>query len=238
MIDPITGFLLGLAGGLHCAGMCGPIAMALPSSGGTRANVVTEKLFYQLGRIGTYTTLGLIVGFGASVFDLAGYGRVASLVAGTLMVVTAIVQIVWHRTLVPSGPLHRITEPVRREMRKLLHQHSFVALVGIGACNGLLPCGLVVSALLGSASTTDPLGGAIFMATFGIGTLPVMMSIALGGGFLTKRLQKTMRMALPVISIVIGSIVILRGMALDIPYVSPPEARPNSNVNCCEEPQN
>lgn len=236
MIDPITGFLLGLAGGLHCAGMCGPIAMALPSSGGTRGRVVAEKLFYQFGRIGTYATLGLIAGYGASVFDIAGYGRVASLVAGTLMVVTAIMQLVWHRSLFPSGPLHRIADPLRRELRRLLHQHSFLALLGIGACNGLLPCGLVVSALLGSASTTEPLGGAIFMATFGIGTLPVMMSIALGGGFLTQRLKKTMRFALPIMAIAIGSIVILRGMALDIPYVSPPEARPNSNVNCCEEP--
>jgi len=236
VIDPITGFLLGLAGGLHCAGMCGPIAMALPSSGGTRGRVVAEKLFYQFGRIGTYATLGLIAGYGASVFDIAGYGRVASLVAGTLMVVTAIMQLVWHRSLFPSGPLHRIADPLRRELRRLLHQHSFLALLGIGACNGLLPCGLVVSALLGSASTTEPLGGAIFMATFGIGTLPVMMSIALGGGFLTQRLKKTMRFALPIMAIAIGSIVILRGMALDIPYVSPPEARPNSNVNCCEEP--
>lgn len=234
MIDPITGLLLGLAGSLHCAGMCGPIAMALPSSGRQGVFRLAEKTLYQAGRIGTYAVLGYIVGMGASVFDLAGYGRIASISAGILMVITALVQIVWHKSLIPSGPLYRLTGSVRLALRRQLDNHSFVALGAIGALNGLLPCGLVTSALLGSAATTEPVGGMIFMASFGVGTLPIMMSMALGGGLLTSSLRAKMRVALPVIALLVGSIVVLRGMALDIPYLSPPEARDSSNVKCCD----
>ena len=117
MIEPLTGFLLGLAGSLHCAGMCGPIAMSLPSAGGRGVRRLAEKSIYQVGRIATYATLGLIVGLGASVFDLAGYGRVASITAGVLMIITAVLQLVWHKNLLPSGPVHlsliHISEPTR-----------------------------------------------------------------------------------------------------------------------------
>ncbi|MBL0320823.1 MAG: sulfite exporter TauE/SafE family protein [Ignavibacteria bacterium] len=235
MIEPLTGFLLGLAGSLHCAGMCGPIAMSLPSAGGRGVRRLAEKSIYQVGRIATYATLGLIVGLGASVFDLAGYGRVASITAGVLMIITAVLQLVWHKNLLPSGPVLRVTAPVRTWLGGLLQKRSMLALGGIGVLNGLLPCGLVTSALLGSAATADPVGGMTFMSFFGLGTLPMMLSIALGGALLTDRMRTSMRVAMPVVALIVGSIVMLRGMALDIPYLSPPEAKPASNVHCCEE---
>lgn len=235
MIEPLTGFLLGLAGSLHCAGMCGPIAMSLPSAGGRGVRRFAEKSVYQFGRVATYAILGFVVGLGTSVFDLAGYGRVASLTAGALMIITAVLQLVWHRSLVPSGPVHRLTAPLRRWLGELLTQRSMFALVGIGALNGLLPCGLVTSALLGSAATTEPLAAMVFMTFFGIGTMPMMLSIALGGAFLTDRMRTKMRVAMPVLALAVGTIVLLRGMALDIPYISPPEAKPTTNVHCCEE---
>lgn len=235
MIEPLTGLLLGLAGGLHCAGMCGPIAMALPSTGRKGLFRFAEKGLYQIGRVATYALLGLFVGLGASVFELAGYGRVASVTAGILMIVTAALQLVWHRNLLPSGPIHRATAPIRSKLGELLKQRSMLALTGIGMLNGLLPCGLVTSALLGSAATTEPLAGMVFMSFFGIGTLPVMMSIALGSTILNDRMRSSMRVAMPVLAIAVGVIVVLRGLALDIPFVSPPEAKPHSQVNCCDE---
>lgn len=235
MLEPLAGFLLGLAGSLHCAGMCGPIAMSLPSAGGRGARRVIEKSTYQIGRVATYALLGLVVGFGASAFDLAGYGRIASITAGVLMIATAVIQIVWHRSPIPSGPIHTLTAPVRRWLGELLKQRSMLALAGIGALNGLLPCGLVTSALLGSAATTQPIDAMVFMTFFGIGTMPMMLSIALGGAFLTERIRVKMRVALPVVALAVGAIVLLRGMALDIPFISPPEAKPTANVHCCEE---
>ncbi|MCX6139571.1 MAG: sulfite exporter TauE/SafE family protein [Candidatus Kapabacteria bacterium] len=233
MIEPVTGLLLGLAGGLHCAGMCGPIALALPSTG--RAGILrfAEKGLYHVGRIATYSILGVLVGLGASVFELAGYGRVASITAGVLMIVTAGLQLIWHRNLLPSGPIHRITAPIRSRLGELLRKRSLLALTGIGLLNGLLPCGLVTSALLGSAATTEPLSGMIFMASFGVGTLPVMMSISLSGTFLTNRMRSSLRVVMPLLALVVGIVVILRGLALDIPYLSPPEPRPNAQLNCC-----
>ena len=57
-----TAFLLGLAGSLHCAGMCGPLALALPATGTGTVGYVTGRLAYNLGRLATYSVLGVVFG--------------------------------------------------------------------------------------------------------------------------------------------------------------------------------
>ena len=180
MTELLAGTLIGLAGSLHCAGMCGPIALALPHAASSRGTYVAGRMLYQLGRISTYSVIGALAGFGAGAVSISGYEGAVSITAGILMIVTAVMQILWHRSLIPTGPMMKLTMPVRRGLQSLLQQHSLVALGGIGVINGLLPCGLVLSAVFGSAATADPASGAMFMVAFGVGTLPVMTAISLG----------------------------------------------------------
>lgn len=233
LIDPLAGFILGVAGSLHCAGMCGPIVLALPDTQKTGKDRVLERSLYQVGRVGTYTVMGFAVGQGASMFNLVGYGQYVSILAGAFMIVTAFMQIVWHRSVLPSKFLHQFTRPIRHQISTLLKQRGLLAFSAIGALNGLLPCGLVTSALLGSAATTNSLSGAVFMAGFGLGTVPMMLSLALGGAVFIKRLRPAFKVVLPVAVLLVGSIVLLRGMALDIPFISPAEAQHLHKGGCC-----
>ena len=80
-----TAFLLGLAGSLHCAGMCGPLAMAVPVLGSSRGAIVTSRIVYNLGRITTYVLIGLLFGIVGQTIALAGFQRWISLFAGGLI---------------------------------------------------------------------------------------------------------------------------------------------------------
>lgn len=206
----LAAILLGLAGGLHCAGMCGPIAL-----------VVGRSVPYLLGRILTYAVLGVIAGAGASTIATAGYSQVVSIVAGSLMMILAAMQLLWHRSLFPQKFMVRITKPVRVRLQGLLQRRTGVAMLGIGAVNGLLPCGLVLSATFGAASTHTVLGGALFMLMFGLGTLPVMASIAYGATWIRNSITGNKRFILPALTLLVGAVVVVRGMGLGIPLLSP-----------------
>ena len=81
-IDLSTAFLLGLVGSLHCAGMCGPLALALPATGNTTPGYVLGRLAYNAGRIITYCALGIVFGLAGWTFLLAGLQRWVSIALG------------------------------------------------------------------------------------------------------------------------------------------------------------
>ena len=229
-MEPVAAILLGLAGGLHCIGMCGPIALALPAERTAKHNI--GRFLYQIGRVLTYSTLGAIVGLGASTVAIMATEQVVSIVSGSLMILAALFQLSLHKSIIPSAPLLRLTAPVRVRLQTLLMKNSPAAMLGIGMLNGLLPCGLVIAALFGAASTHDVVQGSLFMSFFGLGTIPVMTAIAFGTGFITERVRKTLRAAIPVVAVTVGALLIVRGMGLGIPYVSPQHLKTN-NVDCC-----
>ncbi len=208
---------LGLAGGLHCAGMCGPIAIT-----------VGRSYTYLVGRLVTYGILGFLLGLGANIATLGKYEQAVSIVAGMLMVLVASMQILGKKNLIPSAPILRLTEPIRVAFQKLMKQRTQLALFGLGMLNGLLPCGLVVSALFGAAGTTSATTGALFMIVFGIGTMPVMATMNFSGDWLLRHLPRRFSILLPIVALVLGTIVVVRGMGLGIPYLSP---KPPSVVN-------
>jgi hypothetical protein len=233
-MDLAAAIVLGLAGSLHCAGMCGPIAVALPRAQGvSRSGLITGRLLYNIGRAMTYAVLGLVVGLGGSAFALAGYGRTLSVVSGVLMVVFAVVQ------LSGSNPLSRFAvrfPGVERGLRAMMQDNRFIAMLGIGALNGLLPCGMVTAALIGAVGTGSAINGAMFMAVFGLGTIPMMFALSLGGLAIGPRVRHALRFVAPVITAIFGVLFIVRGMALDVPLVSPPDATKTGGRACCTTP--
>ena len=221
MLEPLAGIALGLAGSIHCAGMCGPIAISLPRSGAAPRREVVHRMTYQVGRVITYTSLGAIIGIGGSALALAGYSRSLSLTAGFLMIGALAVQLVWRKELISGAPVERIIAPVKATLRSLLSKHGAMTHLGIGLLNGLLPCGLVTAALIGSLGTGSMSGGALFMLGFGLGTLPVMSAIAIGGSRISCGIRERFRFAAPAIGLMVASLMLLRGMGLGIPMISP-----------------
>ncbi|MFM1770539.1 MAG: hypothetical protein RJA22_3068 [Verrucomicrobiota bacterium] len=212
-----TAFLLGLLGGAHCAGMCGPLMLALPRPPGSARRLVAGRLAHQLGRIATYAVLGL--GFGAlgQGFAMAGTQRAISIVLGVLMIAGLLVA----RRIQLGTPVTRLVLRLRGAMAGLIARPGLPAQALLGGLNGLLPCGLVYVAGAGAAAEGSLPGGLAYMALFGLGTLPVMLGISLTGHLLPLSLRLHLARAMPAGVILVAALLILRGLALGIPYVSP-----------------
>jgi len=216
-----TAFLIGLAGSLHCIGMCGPIAISLPSGQTPGVRHVMGRIFYNAGRIVTYALLGLGAGLLGQTVRVSGYQQTLSIVLGSLILLAVILPSRFGAFLTGARLHARLFEPFKRLWMKLFGQNSVKAMFAVGLLNGFLPCGLIYVALAGAVSTGGYLAGATYMAVFGLGTFPVMLAMSMVGRLVGYGFRTRLRRLIPVGALLLGALFILRGMSLGIPYVSP-----------------
>ncbi len=239
-MELLAAFALGIAGSLHCLGMCGPLALALPqpSTSGKRS-LVLGRLSYNVGRVAMYAVLGALVGIGGTGLAIAGAGQYVSIVAGSLMVVMAVIQLALHRSVVPAWLTARVSAIVRSVVGRQLARPHAGSLFVIGLVNGLLPCGLVITALVGSVAAGTLFGSMAFMAAFGVGTIPSMLVASLGASMVSLSMRQRLRLAAPVLAFLVGGAIIVRGMDLGIPFVSPKISTANHHqgASCCSHSQ-
>ena len=224
-----TAFILGLVGSLHCAGMCGPLALALPPAGNSTPGFVLGRVAYNLGRIITYCVFGIVFGLVGRSFLLAGLQRWVSIALGVALLVGLFAS----RKLALWRPIVSLVEQLKTRMSGLLRRRSFTSLAALGLLNGLLPCGLVYVACAGATATGGILTGAAYMAAFGAGTVPMMLTISLFGKLFPVSLRLQLRKAIPVCVFLLATLLILRGMSLDIPYLSPDLSK--GTAACCHK---
>lgn len=216
-MDSWTAFLLGLVGSLHCAGMCGPLALALPAAGTNTGGYFSGRLAYNFGRIATYCSLGVVFGLVGKTLWLAGIQRWVSIGLG----VALLAGLLTSRRLALWRPVMALVERLKSSMSALLRRRSVASLALLGLLNGLLPCGLVYVACAGATVTGGVASGAQYMAAFGAGTVPLMLAISLSGRLVPLPLRLKLRKAIPVSVCLLAALLILRGMALGVPYLSP-----------------
>ncbi len=221
-----TAFMLGLVGSLHCVAMCGAIALALPHHGRGWSSFVAGRVAYNLGRIATYSSLGLVFGFIGRSLALAGVQRWLSIGAGAAIIAGLLLS---RRLTTP--PIIRAVGWLKARLATLLRSRSFGSLALLGVLNGLLPCGLVYAAAAGAAATGDVPSGVAYMALFGLGTVPLMMTVSLSGKAVFGKFRFPLQRLIPASLVVVALLLILRGMALGIPYVSPSLAQ--DGLACC-----
>ena len=192
MIETVSlfGFLsLGLLGGFgHCVGMCSPFVLFVsrryvaPDAG--RAAAFRAQLWYTAGRVLTYALLGALAGALGGVVQLAGallgLQRAASVVAGAVLVLWALVAL---SDLVPGletgGSLFA---KVAARLKGRVPGHPFA----IGLFLGLLPCGLLYSAVIAAVARGGPLEGALALTLFGLGTAPALLGLSLADELLAR----------------------------------------------------
>jgi sulfite exporter TauE/SafE len=225
-MDYWTAFILGLVGSLHCAGMCGPLALALPVKATGPSAFAVGRFAYNLGRMVTYCLMGAVFGVLGKTLLLIGVQRWLSIGLGIALLTGLFAS----RKLALWRPLTTLVTQLKSRMSVLLRQRSNTALLTLGLLNGLLPCGLVYVACAGATATGGLLPGFVYMAAFGAGTFPMMLAISLSGKLVPTGLRLRLRQAIPVSVVVLGTLLILRGMSLGIPYVSPDLAAGDS---CC-----
>lgn len=211
----LPGIILGLLGSLHCAVMCGPIALALPIG---RSGKYTSHLLHQSGRVVTYAILGALVGTLGAGISFAGWQQPLSIAVGILLLAGLLSK--WP-TLLNWKPYRTFYGSLQKQFSAKLRGGSPHRFLITGMINGLLPCGLVYAALISSMGTGTTINGIMMMVGFGIGTGPLLLVIGWSGSFLHDRLKGKVRFAIPVVVSIMALFFILRGMGLSIPYLSP-----------------
>lgn len=232
----IAAITLGLLGSFHCIGMCGPIALALPVHHLPTPDKVVGLLIYHIGRALVYSLIGAFFGILGMGVVLAGYQQALSIGLGVIILLGLFFPASGLSRYI-SKPFAGLTFRIKSAFSHFFQKRSFSALFVTGALNGLLPCGLVYIALAGAMATGDVLKGALFMAVFGLGTLPALFSVSLFSGISVK-FRTVVRKYIPVFAGLLACLLILRGLGLGIPYVSPSFSKENNTEHsCCHKPE-
>lgn len=232
----VASFTMGLIGSFHCVGMCGPIALSVPLKNDSTWSKFSGTLLYNSGRVITYTIFGLIFGAIGKSVALFGYQQWLSIFLGIVIILFIILPKKLSAFKTQNMAL-AFFERLRSAIGNLFLNKNASSLFSIGLLNGLLPCGLVYMAAAASVATGSILNSMIFMAFFGLGTLPMMWSIAFFGNYISISFRRKIRQAYPYLVMVMACLLILRGMGLGIPYVSPKYNVEKKVVqHCCVKP--
>ncbi len=220
-----SALLLGLMGSFHCAGMCGPIAVALPLHG----NTVSQKIFggtlYNIGRTITYGIMGAVFGLLGQGLHLIGFQQRVSVLMGALMIISVLFPALFRNQYSLDKSWFSFVGKLKKTIGKMFAIRSFQSLFFIGMLNGLLPCGLVYMAIAGAIGTGGVAEGSLYMILFGLGTIPMLLAISLAGNIMSLAVRKRINKLIPVLVVVVGLLFILRGLSLGIPYLSPPKQK-------------
>jgi len=216
----VAAFIMGLLGSFHCVGMCGPIAMSLPISTRNAWDRVSGAFVYNAGRVTTYSVFGLIFGVIGQSFFFFGFQQGLSIILGSLVILFVLLP-KRYLSFTNANALARWLGRLRSELGKLLGNKSHSSLYLIGLLNGLLPCGLVYMAAAAAVATGHIRSSVLFMAFFGLGTLPMMWAIGLFGGFVGIELRRRVKQAYPYVMLLVGTLLIIRGLGLGIADLSP-----------------
>lgn len=229
----LEGFMIGLLGSLHCVGMCGPLALALPLAQKTRWKKITGAMLYNLGRSFTYAAMGLILGLLGVGAKMYGIQQWASIVFGALMILSVLLSSVLNLKVLVQSVSLKNTGFIQRGIVKRMQQPGLATLFIIGLLNGLLPCGLVYIAISGALVSPSLSSSVLFMFLFGLGTLPMMFSLVYFSNLIKDKLLYKIRKLIPVFIVLLGLLFIVRGLNLGIPYLSPKFNAEKQEMKCC-----
>jgi len=224
-------FTVGLLGGAHCLGMCGPLVtlygdrMAGRSDRGPSFRELRQHGLFNLGRAGSYAVVGGLLGaVGGLASGLAGLVPIATHVraATGVFVGVAIVLVglgyVRTGTSPGSGSLplvgsvfERVTGAATGHVDRLVDGPG---IVGLGALHGLLPCPLLYPAYLYALTTGSALSGALSLGTLGLGTIPALFAYGTAFQSLPADTRRRLHRALGVAFVVLGTIPLARGLGL------------------------
>ncbi|MES2820033.1 MAG: sulfite exporter TauE/SafE family protein [Pseudomonadota bacterium] len=189
----VSALILGLLGGGHCLGMCGglmgALTLAIPAE--QRSRRFRLLLAYNLGRILSYATAGLLLGLGGWAVASSPAAMALRVLAGLLLIAMGLYLAGWWSGLTRIEALGRgLWRFIQPLTRRFMPVDSLPRALMLGALWGWLPCGLVYSTLLWAASQGDALDSALLMLAFGLGTWPVLLATGMAAERLTALLRR------------------------------------------------
>ncbi len=195
-------------------------------------------MLYNIGRTVTYSILGLLLGLIGSGFAVFGFQQMLSVILGALILLSVVLPKKYFTRFKLYQKLTGLFYLLRSRLSTLFSKNNLSSLFTIGLLNGLLPCGLVYMALTGAIASGKAFHGALFMAAFGLGTIPLMLSLSLFKNLISLKFRSGINKAMPYLISVMAILMIVRGLNLGIPYVSPAFEKESKTVTCCEKPDN
>lgn len=229
-----SALIFGLISSFHCIGMCGPIAMMLPVDHKNPTKKALQIITYQLGRLTAYSTLGLLFGLMGRGLFLAGMQQRMSIAVGIMMIAMVLIPERIFAKYNFSKPVYKLISKVKTRLGSQFKRKTPDALFTIGLLNGFLPCGLVYAALFGAIAMQNVGLGITYMFLYGLGTIPLMSAVVYVSNFLTVPFRNKLQKIIPIVTVIIGTLFILRGMGLGIANVSPSSLNlfVQANANC------
>ncbi|MGB0953625.1 MAG: sulfite exporter TauE/SafE family protein [Planctomycetota bacterium] len=231
-----TVFVASFLGSLHCAGMCGGVVAFVAGTPGQQGASRTQ-VAYHFGRLLSYSIIGLVAGGFGAVLDLGGeavgLGRFAIVLAGSVMIAYGVILL-----LRVQG--RQIKLPVPAFLQRF-YQAGFGKVTrltptlrggALGMLTALLPCGWLYLFAAGAAATGHPLWGALSMAVFWAGTVPVLAALGVGVKKLSGPLQRHVPSFSAVLLVVVGLMAVLG--RLDVPSFAAAAEQGHDTPACCE----
>jgi hypothetical protein len=235
-------FLVGLLGGAHCVGMCGPLVatyadrLAPSGRGEPRLTVgqVRQQALFNLGRTASYALLGGVFGLAGEVVFVSL--RDLTMVATQLQALTGVgVGLVvlgvggryaagWSVRSVSLPGIDRVGTVVRSRLLPRVDSwvHDY-RIAGLGAVHGFLPCPLLYPAYLYAFVQGSALGGAVSLAVLGAGTLPAVVLTGTLTASADLSAHRRLHRLLGVAFLVLGYIPLQHGLAaLGVPLPALP----------------
>lgn len=225
----VSSFILGIGGSLHCLGMCGPLALSIPYTA-TGISKWARLSGYYLAKALAYAGMGGVAGFLGKGFFVMNWQQGLSIAAGIFIIAW-----VCFPLLKPVRGLFAFQKQFVGLYGKLQRNPKFHYYLLLGMLNGFLPCGLVYTALAAATVSGGAFQGFISMFLFGVGTAPILITVVLLKRKMSVRFRYLFRPLSMALSIAVGILLIIRGLNLGIPYVSP-EFNNHQVSSCCHKP--
>ena len=215
MIELPLVFLGGLLGSAHCLGMCGPLAIALSAGMPSGESLYTRQMLFSIGRLFTYSFCGAAVGLVGARLTSESHGFVLSqawlaVIAGIALIVMGLVT----ANVLPK-PMTRVLGGIpcgaASWLRTFLAAPGWIGPLLAGVFTGFIPCGLVYAFLLKASTAGGIWYGWLTMVVFGSGTIPLMVLVGSGGGWLSMSSRSRLLQIAAWCIVLTGIISIARG---------------------------
>lgn len=198
---------MGLAGSLHCVGMCSPLVIAVSN---ISSSAMMSRLIYNLGRILMYGILGAVVGAAGWSMPFLHIQNILSVLLGVMLLVFSIAGIRNINVPFLTPFFQWASSKLKMVFGKFIQKKTRLSVFVLGSLNGILPCGLTFLALAVCLTLDGPVSGFNFMLLFGVGTLPVMLGLTSVFGQLVKRFDLSIRKLTTTMLFISGCLLIAR----------------------------
>ncbi len=204
------GFSIGFLGAFHCVGMCGPLIWSLPIY---KMSLLNRNLYfatYHIARILSYVSLGILVGIFQAWLPFQHIFSILSILVGLLFMLN-----LFSVSIPFLGKANqRFSQFIAKKTSYFFSQKkTLYSFFMLGFLNGLLPCGLVYTALASTLTQTNWSDSAYLMLAFGLATFPIMFAVSILGNWITDRIRSRYQFLTKIVIIIISLMLIYRGVS-------------------------